>query len=151
MNEVNEKAERAYQYFLEDLMDVGEQCVNHARKLPSMSRANPLAKYPHQPNYIDDSGNLRSSIGYVVVEDGRIIGESAFEAVGNGAEGSATGRSFAESLVATHPNDTALILVAGMHYAEYVAAKGYDVLDSATLLAEQLINDLTNTYNQELS
>ena len=150
MNEVNEKAERAYQFFLQDLMDVGEQCVNHARKLPSMSRANPLSAFPHQPNYIDDTGNLRSSIGYVLVEDGKIISESAFESVGNGAEGSATGRAFAESLVATHPNDIALILVAGMDYAGYVTANGYDVIDSATLLAEQLINDLTNTYNQEL-
>lgn len=148
--EFDELAERVMQAIIFNLKAIGEKCVNEARNLPSLSRADEAAKHPHQPNYIDDTGSLRSSIGYVLVVDGQIVSESSFAVVGNGKQGSEEGRSFAESLVAEHPSGIALIVVAGKNYAEYVAAKGYDVLDSAELLAEQLVQKLANDLDQQL-
>ena len=147
--EVNEAIERTMRAVIMNLKVIGEKCVNAARQLPSLSRADKAAARPHQPNYIDDTSNLRSSICYVLVVDGQIISESDFAVVGNGQQGSQAGKSFAESLAANYPTGFALIVVAGMHYAEYVAAKGYDVLDTAELLAEQLVQQLMNDIQQQ--
>lgn len=147
--EIEEKAERWREALIYNLNVIGEKCVNAARQLPSLSRDDEDAARPHQPNYIDDTGNLRSSIGYVLVADGEIVTMSAFETVGKGKEGSDTGKTYAESLARNHPTGIALVVVAGMHYAEYVAAKGYDVLDSAELLAEQLVAKLINDLKQQ--
>jgi len=147
--EVNEAIERTMRAVIMNLQVIGEKCVNAARSLPSMSRADEGADRPHRPNYIDDTGNLRSSIGYVLVVDGQIISESSFASVGNGKQGSEAGKSFAESLASNYPTGFALIVVAGMHYAEYVSAKGYDVLDTAELTAEQLVNQLMSELTQQ--
>ena len=40
------------------------------------------------------------------------------------------------------PTLATLIVVAGMNYAAYVQRKGYDVLTSSELLAEQLVRQL---------
>ena len=150
-NYMIERIERMEQVLVSRLCYIGEQCVNHARNLPSPNAAdyNDLPKIPpHQPNYIDWTGNLRSSIGYVVSVDGEIVDESRFEPIKGGAEGAAQGRAYAESLVSQYPKGICLIVVAGMRYAEYVtemrhakyaAARCYDVIDSAELLARQLV------------
>lgn len=90
-------------------------------------------------SYKDQTGNLRSSIGYVMVKDGRIVEESSFNVVNAGATGAKEGRDFAEQLARNFNTGYALIFVAGMNYAYYVSAKGYDVLDSAELLAKQVV------------
>lgn len=149
MRNIEQDAERWKDALIMNLMVIGEKCVNAARQLPSLSRADERAQWPHKPNYIDDTGNLRSSIGYVLVVDGEIVDESAFDVVGKGQEGSDKGKRYAESLAREHPTGIALIVVAGMHYAEYVAAKGYDVLDSSELLAQQLMNQLMNDLRQQ--
>lgn len=148
--QVEEAMDRMMQAVVYNLQVIGEKCVNEARNLPSLSRDDPVAEFPHQPNYIDDTGNLRSSIGYVIIIDGQIVAESSFQAVKNGKEGSDEGKTFAESLVSNYPDRIALVVVAGMHYAEYVAAKGYDVLDSAELLGEQLASKLMDDLQQQL-
>jgi hypothetical protein len=106
---------------------VGVECVNHARLLPSPPEE--MRKHPHAPNYIDKSGNLRGSIGFVISLDGRITGENF-----NG-KGSRYGKEFARKIINEFPKGVALIVVAGMSYAAFVSAKGYDVLDSAEGLA----------------
>lgn len=139
---VIERVERMEQVLVQRLLLIGEQCVNHARNLPSPSVAdyNDLPKTPpHQPNYIDWTANLRSSIGYVVSVDGEIVDESRFEPIKGGAEGAAQGRAYAESLVSQYPKGICLIVVAGMDYAKYVTARGYDVIDGAELQARQLV------------
>lgn len=103
---------------------VGEQVLNAARSTDS---------------YKDQTGNLRSSIGYVIVKDGSVVRASSFEQVKNGSDGTSKGRSYAESLAARYKNGIALIVVAGMNYAAYVKKRGYDVIDSSELLAEQLV------------
>lgn len=103
---------------------IGEQVLNAARSTNS---------------YKDQTGNLRSSIGYVIVKDGSVVRASSFEQVKNGADGTSKGRSYAESLASRFKDGIALIVVAGMNYAAYVKKRGYDVIDSSELLAEQLV------------
>lgn len=124
-----------------NLCAVGEQVVNHARSLPSLSAADFKGRKipPHQPNYMDWTANLRSSIGYVVSVDGEIVQMSSFNTVKEGREGSRGGKEYAMQLVRDFPHGIVLIVVAGMNYASYVSAKGYDVLDSSELLADKLV------------
>lgn len=107
-----------------NLCAVGEQVLNAARLTNS---------------YKDQTGNLRSSIGYVVAVDGEIVQMSSFEVVKEGSEGARGGKEYAMQLVRDFPQGMVLIVVAGMNYASYVSAKGYDVLDSSELLADKLI------------
>lgn len=94
-------------------------------------------------SYTDHTGNLRNSIGYVVVQYGRIIAESfkynrRVRPDGNpkgnkGAdEAHAKGLEHARSVARELPaNKTYLVWVAGMEYAKYVEAKGFDVLEGS--------------------
>lgn len=110
-----------------NLSYVGEQCLNTAR---------------NNGSYLDHTNNLRSSTGYVIVKDGKIVQMSDFTPIKGGSEGSKEGKAFARKLISEFPQGFALIVVAGMNYAAYVAAKGYDVLDSAELLAERLVPNM---------
>ena len=128
----------------------GEMAVNEARSLPSppaslyMSQDGEYRRSvpPHQPNYIDWTANLRSSIGYAVIVDGKAVSTGDFATVGNGEEGSQQGREFASSLAPEFPTGITLVVVAGMKYAKYVSAKGYDVLDSSEALAKRIVPEL---------
>ena len=126
---------------LNNLHYVGEQCVKAARDLPSPKFLNRSRQEipPHQPHYIDWTGNLRNSIGYVIVRGGNVVSLGGFKSAKGGGEGAAEGKAYAEQLAAKFPQGIALIVVAGMNYAAYVSAKGYDVLDTAELLAEKLV------------
>ena len=87
--------------FIEALAYIGEEFVNQARS---------------KRTYKDQTGNLRSSIGYSVVKDGSAV---KFDELND----------FAKQKIAEGPNDGIyLIVFAGMEYALYVEAKGYDVL-----------------------
>lgn len=118
------RTERMVQALVFNLKVVGEKIINHARL---------------HHTYTDQTGNLTSSIGFVIAVDGQIVQESSFDVVKNGAEGARQGRSFAEKIAQSVPQGIVLIVVAGKNYAKYVSAKGYDVIDSAELLARQLI------------
>lgn len=122
-----EQIERIHKAVLYNLAYIGETAVKTARENGS---------------YTDRTGNLRSSTGYVLIYNGQILQQGGFAAVKQGANGSNTGEQFAKSLVKQYPLGYALVVVAGMEYAGYVSAKGYDVLDSAELIAEQLANRL---------
>lgn len=90
-------------------------------------------------SYTDRTKNLRSSVGYVVVVDGQVYKMSAFGKPDGNNEGRSTGMSYARSLAGKFPKGIVLIVVAGMNYASYVSAKGYNVLDSSELLADHLV------------
>ena len=123
-NHLFERIQRLEAIFIRRMFYIGDKCVTVARSTDS---------------YEDQTGNLRSSIGYVIAKDGKIIGNSTFEAVKGGAEGSAEGLEFAKKIVAQFPEGIVLIVVAGMNYAKHVSARGYDVLDSSELLAQKLV------------
>lgn len=130
IEEVNEylleNIDRIEQRIVRNLSFVGESCLTAARSTNS---------------YKDRTGNLRSSIGYVIVKNGQIIRQEIHEA-GSGEDrktGVAEGEKFMQEIAKQFPDGIALIVVAGMNYAGYVSALGYDVLDSGELLAEQLV------------
>lgn len=96
-------------------------------------------------NYADRSGNLRSSVGYVVAVNGDVVRSGGFEPVSDsGRLGSVSGRAYAESIVSRYSDKTVLILVAGMEYAEYVQDKGFNVTMSGEMLAERLLSSLAD-------
>lgn len=136
------------------LADVGMQCVAEARD---------------NGNYEDQTGNLRSSIGFAVVVDGKIVTKSGFTQVqgrgenmalvryktkagkevkfwakgksGDGSEGVRQGEQLLDKLASEHSTGICLIVAAGMSYAVYVEGRGKNVLTSAELLAERVIPD----------
>lgn len=103
---------------------VGERCIIEART---------------SGTYQDQTGNLRSSIGYAVVLDGNVVDKGGFQVVKNGAEGADEGDKFLTKIVSEFPKDIVLVVCAGMKYAAFVAAKGFNVNDSAELLAQRLV------------
>lgn len=114
--------ERIHELTVRMLCFLGEKCVVEARS---------------NGQYVDQTGNLRSSIGYVVVYNGQIIDVSDFNPVKQGADGAKEGRALAEKLARNYKRGYALIVVAGMNYAAYVEAmEGKVVLTSAELFAK---------------
>lgn len=107
------------------LQRLGEMCLVEART---------------NKGYMMQTGALLSSTGYEVFVDGVAI-HSQFD-VASGAESNAaetgikSGQSIAET-IGKGTNGIALVVVAGMNYAAYVEARGYNVLSSAEHLAER--------------
>ena len=107
------------------LQRLGEMCLVEART---------------NKGYMMQTGALLSSTGYEVFVDGVAI-HSQFDAA-SGAESNAAemGIKSVQSIAETIGKGTkgiALVVVAGMNYAAYVEAKGYNVLSSAEHLAER--------------
>jgi len=99
-------------------------------------------------SWFDQTGNLRSSIGYMVLDNGRITSSSGFDTVngthGGGSEGSTEGKRYIEELASKFPTGIVLIVVAGMDYAAYVEdMENKDVLASAELWLKAEIGRMT--------
>ena len=89
-----------------------------------------------EESWIDHTGNLRSSIGYAIYHHGKKQIASTFEVVLNGKEGAKEGQKYVDRLA------SALVVVAGMNYAEYVEAiEGKDVLASTELWAKAKVSE----------
>ena len=107
---------------------VGEQCIIEAREAG---------------NYTDQTGNLRSSIGYAVVMDGKVVQRDCIDKVKQGDKGVSEGYDYlSKRIKKARKKGIVLIVTAGMNYAEYVEAKGYNVLSSAELKAGPLVKSL---------
>lgn len=108
------------------LSELGEMCVNEAR---------------NEGSYMDQTGNLRSSTGYVIVDHGRVVAVDFKQVSGSqpaqGLKGAYVGEAYARQLATRYSKGYALIVVAGMRYAAHVEATGRNVLNSAELLAER--------------
>jgi hypothetical protein len=105
------------------LQAAGEMFVKYARELHT---------------YEDQTGNLRSSIGYVVCKDGESITEN-FQQSDKGTDkttGNYKGKQLAETIASSYHSGYVLVGVAGMQYAAAVEAKGYDVVTGACSQAE---------------
>lgn len=138
---------------IETLAYLGEQCVTRIRDRSG------------EESWFDQTGNLRSSIGYLIIDNGATIVDFGFnpdfgkparkEKVefvtkdgkevsfmaskpGGGPEGAQKGKVYAQSLVALYSKGLTLLIVAGMDYADAVEARdGKDVLASTELWAKQ--------------
>lgn len=77
-------------------------------------------------SYKDQTGNLTSSIGYVIVVDGTIVDEYGFRPYQSTAnKGANEGLEYARQIAATFPDGIVVIVSAGMDYAAYVEYKGF--------------------------
>ena len=108
-------------------------------------------------NWDDQTGNLRSSIGFIIVHDGNLIQKEGFVRVDGPkrdkatSDGSVLGIDYAESLARQYPKGYALIIVAGMDYAAYVEdIKGKQVLTGGELFANNRLAELMEKYRAEL-
>ena len=106
---------------------VGESFVNDARSTQT---------------YQDQTGNLRSSIGYIVAKDGAIIQEN----VEGKPEGVAQARNVAREVLRDNSKGFILIVVAGMEYAAAVESKGYDVITGSIPVAKALLKKKMKEY-----
>lgn len=98
----------------------------------------------NRDTYADQTGNLRSSIGFVIFFNGVEIESSSFGGgalfpnkdgvKGSGADGINKGKEFARAVASKYTRGFVVVVVAGMEYAAYVEAKGYDVITGSTLL-----------------
>lgn len=94
--------------------------------------------------YKDITGNLRSSIGYILLNNGKVIEEN-FEASDVGtirSEGVVEGIFFAQGIAEDYTRGIVLICVAGMDYAAAVESKGYDVITGSSLNLQTRIKEL---------
>lgn len=113
------------------LKKIGEEAINTART----SR-----------RYHDQSGNLTSSIGYVILRRGSIVNKAGFDKTKEGDEGVRQGENLATSLAKDYPHDFALIVVAGMDYAAYVEAKGLGGMTAAELQSKASIEQFVKRF-----
>lgn len=90
-----------------------------------------------QADFTDRTGNLRSSIGYIILRNGDQVSEN-FEKSKKGtdkATGEATAKQLAKNIGDKYTSGYALIVVAGMEYAAAVESKGRDVLTGSSIEA----------------
>lgn len=141
IKDIQDKIDGTLQKAVDRFCYVGERCVVEARKAGE---------------YNDITGNLRSSIGYVVLFNGqsykysksRVYRGSATRnkrlSRKKGNKGTEEGQAFLERLAgefaSRYPQGIVLIVAAGMEYAIYVEAiHNLNVLTSAELLADELV------------
>ena len=126
---LQEKIAKYEEKIIRILRNVGEKCINEAREYGS---------------YQDQTGNLRSSIGY--------IEKGGFAPTERGTEGGKSGQkegeAFINKVTSQYPKGFVLVVVAGMKYASYVEARNYNVLTSAELLAEREVPKLLKALSQ---
>lgn len=123
--------QRQERVIMRRLQYIGEEAINTART----SR-----------RYLDQTGNLTSSIGYVVLRRGSIVKMAGFDKTKEGDEGVRQGESLATSLAKDYPHDFALIVVAGMDYAAYVEAKGLGGMTAAELQSKASIEQFVKRF-----
>lgn len=113
---------RAENEILKKLSFIGENAVNDARG---------------NGDYMDNTGNLRSSIGYTILKNGETVRTSSFDRVKQEAsKAKRESTKLLDELRTKFNTGFVLIVVAGMDYAVTVEARGRNVLSSSKLLAE---------------
>lgn len=144
---LEKKAELIRKAIIRRLTLLGEMCVAEART---------------NKGYGIITGNLTSSIGYVVIDHGTIVNVAGFEKSttgssantgANGTDGMKNGKGLAETLAKgwSRNKGYTLIIVAGMHYASYVESTGRNVLASAELLAERELPEMLKKLKNNIS
>lgn len=135
---VGEKLQRFNDAVLLRFIRVGEQFINNSR---------------NNHTYKDRTGNLTSSIGYIILKDGEQLTENFLEKPGPELKdeklvGAENAKKVAQELARQFPKGFVLICVAGMDYAAAVESKGYDVITSSAITAK---DDLPKQLNQLIS
>lgn len=132
---------------LRKIAAIAVKAVNIARELgdeyrgKSKKEIGELRKKRHTPNYIDDSGNLRNSIGFLLAYNGEVINSDFKD-----GEPGANAKKIANDALSGNANGITLILTAGMEYAVNVHRRGYDVLTSAELFCKKSFDEMLSKY-----
>lgn len=87
--------------------------------------------------YQDRTGNLKASIGYVIIKDRKPL---YWSDNGGGTEGDEARNNALDDALDNSEipaEGVCMVMVAGMEYAEYVEALGYNVLTTAEDLAKR--------------
>lgn len=102
------------------LRQTGQRLVDKAR-----------AKTAAEKGFNNITWNLRASIGMCLVDETGKIVETYFPPIAKGTHGNMVGREMAErlALYARDINEMTIVFVAGEDYAEFVQAKGKDVIE----------------------
>ena len=122
--------ELAMDFTYQALAYLAEECVNRVRDRSAAD------------SWVDHTGNLRSSIGYMITVNGKVATKGGFKPtnakIGNGSDGQKRGPEYADSLVSRYSSTPmALVVVAGMEYAVFVEAlDNKDVLAATELWAK---------------
>ncbi len=130
-NSVLEQAlKQAEQKYIDGLIDIAKRVVKTAKQ---------------NGQYQNRTGNLNSSIGYIVAK-GRNILSSSFTKTLNGEKGRSKGFFLAKKLLSDNPGkNIRMIIVVGEHYASILESKGRDVLTGSSLKA---VSDLKELLRQ---
>jgi len=117
---INQRVDEAESKMIEALQYAGEEFITNAKV---------------RGTYENRTGNLRASIGYIILKNGRNI-ESEF--IGGNQDGENAGIDAANEVAREHPKGFVLIGVAGMNYAAAVESKNYDVITGSEPSSESL-------------
>lgn len=105
-------------------------------------------------NYQDHTGNLHSSIGYAIINDGNILNEN-YEQSTEGTDkqtGMREAKRLISELASVYSDGWVLVGVAAMPYAVYVEAiENLDVISVATEHAEDWIKKQSRTLFDKLA
>ena len=130
---------------IEWLCVLGERVVKYARE---------------NGNYTDQTSNLRNSIGYIVVQSNKVVHNSFVgqtpprndhQSQADAEMAHQYGLNYAKQIGATLGGyKTYLVWVAGMEYARYVEAKGFDVIQGSGDWVEANAQKLMNEFKRYL-
>ena len=98
-------------------------------------------------NYTDRTGNLRSSIGYIILNNGEVV-RQAFK--GSKSKGRNVAQQVAKKVAVDYPEGMVLIGVAGMNYAAAVEHKGYDVITGSAPEFDHVKELLNETFQKTI-
>lgn len=103
-------------------------------------------------SYKDQTGNLRSSIGYLIAKDGKVVAEN-FKESDKGSDkstGKFKGNRLAVEVSLSHKGGYVLVGVAGMEYAAAVEAKGYEVVSGANTQCEKYLKEVVKSIFKKI-
>ncbi|MGV0921902.1 hypothetical protein ACTS94_16395 [Empedobacter falsenii] len=121
LDKLNQKIiDNTLQKCIQAYLILGESVISHAKD---------------SVGFTDQSGNLRSSIGYVLFVNGQVYREF-YEGK---AVGTSEGKQFARELASKAKRaPIVLVFTAGMNYAYSVESRGYNVLAASENYAKQV-------------
>lgn len=122
------------------LMYIGERFVKNAR-----------SKTGKQGGFNDVTGNLRSSIGYMILYNGTVLEEN-FVLAKKGNQGLKEGKSLTSKIAAEFHTGFSLIVVAGMNYAAAVENLHHkDVITGSSHIAEKELKEGFSKLKKKLN
>lgn len=124
------------------LLKAGENFVTNAR---------------NNGTYKDHTGNLRSSVGYVLFKNGIQVNENfkSFPPTEANLKGTGLGpdqaKMIIDEIITKYPRGLVLVCVAGMSYAAAVESKGFDVITNSALIAKNELQTGLEELRQKIS